>query len=217
MKRNQQDQQEKFVTLYETAKRCLLILDHLYTDLENGTSLASDATKVENDSSIVPGIYIAALGLIDYFHRFNGIVSAMPLIRKDRPELKKLGTAIKSVKDCRNYLQHMCDDLKQSGPIEYPILGSISWIFEGRHYILLSNQATQDWSASGIAYDRFAEKYICSYQLVVGGSEIQIDNVYTAVKSFWAWLEKSFAIEPSHIKDYTWGKPTIIQSEFRKV
>ncbi len=29
---------EKFVTLYDTAKKCLLILDHLYIDMENGIS-----------------------------------------------------------------------------------------------------------------------------------------------------------------------------------
>ena len=42
---------EKIVTLYDTAKKCLLILDHLYIDLENGISLANDAPKIESDSN----------------------------------------------------------------------------------------------------------------------------------------------------------------------
>ena len=208
--------QEKFVTLYDTAKKCLLILDHLYTDLENGTSLANDAAKVETDSSIVIKIYIAALGLIDYFHRFHEIVSAMPLIRKDMPELKKLGEALSPVTECRNYLQHMRGDLMTNDPIGYPILGAISWIHEGRNHILFSNQATPSCSAPAIAYDQSEEKYICKYLLTVGGHEIQIDTVYTEVKSFWRWIEKVAVIEPSQIKDYTWGKPTIIYSEFKK-
>ncbi len=74
--RKTKKQQEKFLILYDTTKKCLLILDHLYADLEN--CLASDAAKVDEDSSIVIKVNIAALGLIDYFHRFGEIVSATP-------------------------------------------------------------------------------------------------------------------------------------------
>ena len=210
------DPKEKFVTLYDTAKKCLLILDHLYIDLENGISLANDADKIESDSSIVIEIYIAALGLIDYFHRLHEIVSAMPLVRNNQPELRNLRKSLEPVKECRNYLQHMRGDLMKNDPITYPILGAVSWIHENRNYTLFSNQATQGFSAPGITYDRFEEKYICKYLLIVGGHEIQIDTVYTEIKLFWAWLEKAAVIEPSHIKDYAWGKPTIIHSEFTK-
>lgn len=212
MKRNPQ---EKFVVLYDTAKKCLLILDHLYANLENATNQAIDATKIKQDLSIVTNIYISALGLIDYFHRFHEVVAAMTLIRKDRPELKQLGKAIEPVKECRNYLQHMRGDLMKNDSIDYPILGAISWIHEGRNYTIFSNQATQSMSVPGIAYDRFAANYICKYQLIVGGHEIRIDNVYREIKLFWAWLEKNVVIEPSHIKDYTWGNPTVICSEIK--
>ena len=213
MKRNPQ---EKFVVLYDTAKKCLLILDHLYADLENGTNQARDAAKIKKDPSIVISIYISALGLIDYFHRVYEVVSAMTLIRKDQPELKKLTKAIAPVKECRNYMQHMRGDLMKNDSIDYPILGAISWIHEGRNYTLFSNQATQSFSLPVIAYDRFTENYVCKYQLIVGGHEIRLDTVYGEVKSFWAWLEKSVVIEPSHIKDYAWGNPMIIYSEFKK-
>lgn len=208
--------QEKFVILYDTAKKCLLILDHLYADFEKGTLLATDPAKVETDSSVVTGIYISALGLIDYFHRFHEIISAMTLIRKDQAELKKLKNTLEPVKHCRNYLQHMRGDLMKNDPIQYPILGAISWIHEGRNYTLFSNQPTHGVSLPGIAYDTFAGKYVHKYLLIVGGYEIQLDTVYIEVKVFWAWLEKAIAIEPQQIKDYAWGKPMIICSEFKK-
>jgi hypothetical protein len=185
--------------MYDTAKKCLLILDHLYADLKNGTHQATDADIVNNEPSVVTEIYISALGLIDYFHRFHEIISAMTLIRKDQPELKALTKAIAPVKKCRNYLQHMRGDLMKNEPLGYPILGAITWIEEGRNYILLSNQPTQNLSLPGIVYDTFEGKYLCKYQLIVGGHEIRIDTVYSEVKSFWAWLEKSVVIEPSHI------------------
>jgi hypothetical protein len=53
--------QEKFVVLYDTAKKCLLILDHLYTNLENGTNQAIDADKIKNDLSIVTSVVLLTL------------------------------------------------------------------------------------------------------------------------------------------------------------
>ena len=208
--------QEKFVTLYDTAKKCLLILDHLYADLENGTILAMDAAKAETDSLISIKLYITALGLIDYFHRFHEIVSAMPLIRKDQPELKNLTKALTPVRECRNYLQHMRNDLMKNDPITYPILGAISWIDKDRNYILFSSQATPRVETPNILYGQFLGEYVCKYLLIIGGHEIQIDTTYTAVKSFWAWLEKVSVIQPPQIKDYSWGEATIIYSEFKK-
>jgi hypothetical protein len=213
MKRSAQD---KFVILYDTAKKCLLILDHLYADFENGTLQAREAVKVENDPSIVTKIYISALGLIDYFHRFNEIISAMTLIRKDTPHIKKLNRAIGPVKDCRNYLQHMRSDLMKGGPIQYPILGAISWVHEGRNYTLFPHQPTQGVNLPSIAFDTFAGKYVSKYLLIVGGHEIQLDTVYAEVKAFWRWLDKVVVIEPPQIKDYLWGKPMILYSEFKK-
>jgi len=213
MKRNLQ---EKFIILYDTAKKCLLIIDQLYADFQKGTQQASNTESVNQDPSVVIKTYISALGLIDYFHRFHEIILALNLIRKDQPELKKLTKALIPVKECRNYLQHMRGDLTKNEPICYPILGAISWIHENRNYCLFSNQPTQNFSLPGITFDSFEGKYLYKYQLIVGDHEIKIDNVYDEVKSFWGWLEKSVEIEPSHIKDYEWGKPMILFSEFKK-
>lgn len=214
MKRNPQ---EKFVTLYDTAKKCLLIVDRLYEQIEKTTILAVEPTKIEStNSSVVIDIYIAALGLVDYLHRFHQVVHAMPLLRNDLPELRRLNESFVAVQNCRNYLQHMRGDLMANDPLTYPILGAISWIHEDRNYILFSSQPTASCGAPGIVYDRFDEKYICKYQVVVGGHEVRLDTVYAAAKEFWAWLEKAVLIEPPHIKDYLWGKPAIINSAFIK-
>lgn len=195
---------------------CLLIVDHLYTDLEGATLQAEDSKKVETNPAIVTEIYISALGLIDYFHRFHEIVSAMTLIRKDQAELKGLARALAPVKECRNYLQHMRGDLNKNQTINYPILGGITWIHDSRNYILFSNQPTQNYSLPSIVYDTVENKYLCKYQLVVGGHQIPIDTVYTEIKVFWKWLEELVIIEPSHIKEYIWGRPMIMYSEFKK-
>ena len=86
----------------------------------------------------------------------------------------------------------------------------------GRNYTLLSNQPTQNFSSPGIVYDTLENKYLYKYQLVIGGHEIRLDIVYNEIKSFWSWLEKYTVIEPSYIKDYIWGSPMIMYSEFKK-
>ena len=204
--------QEKLVTLFDTAKKCLLILDRLFADLEQGAILASDSKNVQDREHIVIGLYISVLGLIDYFHRFYQIILAMPLLNKDLPQVKKLEKLITPVKDCRNYLQHMRGDLSKNEPITYPILGGISWIHDSINVTLLSQQTTAQFSVPGIAYDRLLGKYVCEYQLSVGGYEIQIDTVYSGIKSFWSWLDNVSSIDPAHIKEYKWGTPNITSS-----
>ncbi|MCD4812964.1 hypothetical protein K8S19_04665 [bacterium] len=96
------------------------------------------------------------------------------------------------------------------GDISYPILGTIAWIHEGHNYCLFSNQPTVSCGAPGIVYDRLDQKYICKYQITVGEHEIKLDVVYDQVKLFWEWLVNISEINPPQIKEYTWGKPTII-------
>lgn len=208
--------QNKFVILFDTAKKCLLILDRLYIDFEKDILRISDNITIEKDPSSIIEIYISALGLIDYFHRYQQIISAMPLIRKDQPEIRKLNKALEPVKECRNYLQHMREDLMKIDPISYPILGAISWIHNGRNYMLFSNQPTQDISSPSIIYDTWTDTYVCKYLIVVGGHEIRVDSVYTETKEFWEWLQKAVQIELTHIKEYVWGEPKIISAEFKR-
>lgn len=58
----------KYITLYETAKRCVLILDHLFYDFTEGTRVLSQPNHVQPNEAIIIRLYISALGLIDYFH-----------------------------------------------------------------------------------------------------------------------------------------------------
>lgn len=207
--------QEKFVILYDTAKKCLLIIDHLFANLKYSTQRAEVAENTELNSAIIMEIYISALGLIDYFHRFHEVISAIPLIRKDHPRIKKLNSTLKQITDCRNYLQHIRNDLMNNNPIDFPILGTIMWINENRNYALFSNQHINDYSFTGIAYDTISDRFVCQYQLVVGKYIIMIDQVYSDIKTFWYWFEKSTVIEPPHIKAYAW-EASILYSEFKK-
>jgi hypothetical protein len=74
--------QQKLVTLFETAKKALLIIDHLYDNLENSSSLVASTNEFPSTSPIIIDLYICALGLVDYLNRFYEVVQAMPLLKK---------------------------------------------------------------------------------------------------------------------------------------
>lgn len=205
--------QEKFVTLYDTAKKCMLILNHLLLKIDKGCLAAEDSEKVKQDAGIVIELYIDVLGLVDYLHRFHEIVSAMPLLRKDTPELRRLDQSLTRVEEVRNYLQHMRGDLMANGPLTFPVLGAISWVRGRKNYFLLSNQPVQMREAPGIVFDRLESKYVCNYQLAVGGHELKLDTAYDEAKRFWKWLEEHAVIQPEHVKDFAWGTPMILHSE----
>jgi len=169
--------EEKNVVLFDTAKRCLLIMDHLYAELKRMTSETEVAVIANAPSGNAVELYVTALSLVDYFHRFREIISAMTVIRKDARELKKFKSTVKPVTNCRNYLQHMRNDLMKNDAIDYPILGAISWASGNRTYTVFSSQQmSQGVRIPGITYDRHEKAYAFKYMLVVGRYEVRLDT-----------------------------------------
>jgi hypothetical protein len=208
--------QVKFVRLYDIAKKCLILIDHVYEKINKTTELLENSNGSMTDEYQTCELYLDIFSFIDFSHRFLQIIDSMPLLSKKRKEVRKLNSTTSSIKDCRNYLQHLRGELNNEEIIEYPILGSISWIRNKRNYILLPTQATEKHSSAGITYDTHNHIYVCNYQFTVGNHELKIDKIYEELKEFWNWFETVTHIEPKGIKVYRWGKPNIIITYFDK-
>ena len=72
--------QQKFVTLFETAKKALLIIDRLYYSLEKSSALVSSTNEFPSTSPNIIDLYICTLGLVDYLNRFYTITSQILVI-----------------------------------------------------------------------------------------------------------------------------------------
>jgi hypothetical protein len=208
--------QEKYVTLFDTAKRCLLIVDQLYADLTKQLDALAEFDAGKQDQATVVRLFVSAHGLIDFIHRYSEVIQAMPLLSKKRAEVKSLLHICKPVSECRNYVQHIRNHLMSDETIDYPILGSISWIKGERDYVLFPNQATAGHKTPGIAYDTWQKKYVCKYQLSISSYQLKLDLIYNEVKQFWKWLSFISHIEPAIIKEYDWGGAAIVYSQFTK-
>lgn len=205
--------QIKFIRFYETAKKCLILIDKVYSRIEeNILGLESDKNDKE---SMTCELYIDLFTFIDFAHRFLQIIDSIPLLSKKKYEVRELNKTLDVVKRCRNYLQHMKEHLAKEEVIDYPILGSFSWISDDRNYIILPTQFTQNNKNAGIAYDTYENVYVCKYQFSIGGFELKIDNIYSEIKEFWDWFDKMARIKPEELKNYSWGNPNIIYSMFK--
>ena len=209
-------QGHRFATLYDTAKRCLIIMDQLFADLEDLLRKVNDTVYLQSNPDITVRIYICVFSMIDFANRFDQIVDAMPLLSKRRPEVRQLHSALRPLAESRNYIQHIRNHLSKVDKIDFPILGSISWIIGNRNYVLLPTQMTEGYGTPGITYDSLAKQYMCKYQFAISSYQIALDSIYQESKIFWKWLEGASHIDPAEIKKYEWGGPNILYSEFEK-
>ncbi len=203
----------RFATLFDTAKRCLILIDRLYSETEECLRQLGDAANVPEKSQIAVRLYASVFSIIDFGHRFDQIVDAMPLLPKKRPEVKRLHSTMSPVASCRNYLQHIRNHLSKVENIDFPILGSISWIQNNRNYTILPTQLTEGYGVPSISIDTKLMRYTCRYQLVIEKHRVQLDTVYQEMKTFWNWLNSISNITPPEVKTYEWGSPNILYSE----
>lgn len=208
-------EQNKFVRLYDVAKRCLILIDVVYNNIEKNIGLLTNKDSELNTESIIYELYLDAFSFVDFTNRFQQTIKSMTLLSKNEQHVKQLFKTLKPIKDCRNYLQHMKEHLCREKIIDYPIMGAFSWISENKNYLLLPNQFSESNRTIGIAYDRIENKYICKYQFIVEKYEIKIDFAYKEIKYFWNWFESVVHIEPEEIKKYEWGNPKIFYSMFK--
>ncbi len=204
----------RFATLYDTAKRCLLVLDQLYSELGTNLEKLAEHNQTALESQITVKLYSGIFSIIDFAHRFIQIIDSMPLLSKKQSEVKKLYEDTRGVVLCRNYVQHIRNHLSKTESINFPILGSISWIHKNKNYVLFPTQLTERYEMAGIAYDLKEMKYVCNYQFTIGTQTIALDPLYNAMKVFWGWLSGVAHITPTEVMNYEWGRPNIIVSEF---
>ena len=198
--------EEKFLLLFEAAKRSLLTSDILLKRIK--VQLKDFESSIDNnvdlgDKIAMPLIEVSAL--VDYSNRFYSIVDALPLIRKKAPEIERLRTSMKNVIEIRNYLQHMRGDLSSNKQIKYSILGSLSWIGSGNCYTVFMTQPSQA-DAVGIAYDTQEKKWVTNYQYEVNNRLIYLDILYDEMKAAYDFITTLVTFSDPEFSKLKWGQ-----------
>ncbi len=205
--------EQRYATLYDTAKRNLIIIDVVYPDFVRLLNNISDESFVQNNNSTIPQLYLNAYSFIDFTHRFVQIIDSMPFLSKKQNEVRKLHTVTNQLKKARNYIQHIREHLIIIENINFPILGSISWIIGNKNFTILPSQTT-NYSVLNIPFDNKTNKFVCSYMFFIETFQIPIDIIYNELKTFWKWLDNISKLTPSSLHSYEWGSYPIVMSEF---
>ncbi|MEQ1767391.1 MAG: hypothetical protein ABL859_08185 [Methylotenera sp.] len=201
---------EKYALLFEAARRSLYACDLAYKRLL--IDLSSLEPRIDAETELgqdgIPPLLTAA-GFIDFAHRFGSIVDALPLVNKKSAEIKALRASLKSVEFARNHLQHMRGDLSSNESIDYPILGSLSWIGGESCYALCPAQATPTDYVS-IAYNNVDKRWATTCQYQVKRIEIDIPAVLRQAHLTYAWLVKQTTFTDPNEGQLSWGKTSAL-------
>lgn len=204
----------RFALLFETAKRSLLAADNLAkritADLESFEPDIDAGTDIGERA--VPAL-MNSVAFVDFAFRFNEVVDSLPFIRKDTPEIKKLGVALKPVEDSRHHLQHMRGDLSSNEEIDYPLLGALSWVNGMTTY---SISFSQPGSASfpSIVFDTHELKWVMTHAFVVKHVYIDIDLTLAEMHAAYAWICSVITSSDPSLMELKWGGTLAIAGRF---
>jgi hypothetical protein len=169
----------KFLVTFEALKNCLVIMNILKgkidSTLDELTEMIDANVDVTNPSI---QLYIDVVSFIDFANRFNELFDYLPNINKKEEYIKGRVLGLRSIGGVRNYLQHIRGDLKDDNVINYPVLGTVSWIKNGTHYGTTINQQSSYFSTRGITLDIQEGRYLHEIEYSVKDIAIGIDKVH---------------------------------------
>lgn len=198
--------QEKFVLLFETVKRSLLAADFLLRRIsEELRVLEADIDQqIDVEDRAIPPL-LSAVAFIDFAHRFGSVADALPLVKKDAPEMRRLENALEQVERARNHLQHMRGDLSSNAEIDYPLLGSLSWSNGARGYTISLSQPTRV-DVFSLVYDLYNQTWVAQHQYTVKDSTIDLDLILNEMRSTYDWIISKIQFSEPDFAELRWGK-----------
>jgi hypothetical protein len=197
---------QKFVTLFEAAKRSLLAAEPLQK------RLAADLLSFEQD--LRSGIDIAdrasapllsAISFVDFAHRFGSPVDALPRINKKSAEIRRLKEALTPIEKARNHLQHLRGDLSSDAEINYSLLGELCWTNgDTAYFIALTDPHSV--SHTSIAFDTLERRWTAKHRYSVKNSWIDIDPIARVMRDTLDWISSKVTFSDESFGKLEWGK-----------
>ena len=197
---------QKFVTLFEAAKRSLLAAEELRRRLE------ADLHALESDlligidvgeRAIAP--LLSAISFVDFAHRFGSLVDALPLINKKSAEMRRLQESSVPVEKARHHLQHLRRDLSADGEIKYALLGELGWTNGDAAFsiALTDPHAVEHLS---IALDTRDGTWTAKHGYSIKNIWIDVDPICTTMRDTFKWIASQVKFSDETFGKIQWGK-----------
>lgn len=113
----------------------------------------------------VLAVYNYVFALIDHLVRYQKIAHSLPRLSKKDPAYRALDDAMGKLKDIRNQLQHINNDIENE--FSGPLLGAVCWASEQKHFFATFHDLGRERSSPGLVFDTstgsFTQKFCCVY------------------------------------------------------
>ncbi len=147
-------------------ERQFLLIDHVVQN--QGSSLENfEHAVAEKQQGLqhVLAVYNYVFALIDHLVRFQKIAHSLPRLNKKDPAYRALDDAMGKLKDIRNQLQHINNDIENE--FSGPLLGAVCWATEQKHFFATFHDLGRERSSPGLIFDTntgaFTQRFCCVY------------------------------------------------------
>ena len=163
--------------------RQYLLTDHL---IKNRRCVLQDfenaVTEKRESLTHVLDVYNYVFGLIDHLVRYQKIAMVLPRLNQNDPEYRALNFAMGELKDVRNQLQHINNDIENEN--SGPLLGSICWASGQRQYMASFHDIGRKRSSPGLIFDRDKGIHIEGFSYVYNEKRHDLDKAIEGLHTF---------------------------------
>jgi len=213
----QEEKGKRAVLYYEGAKRSVLAAEVLLLRLEKELAeLEPFLFQTQNVADRFGPILITSMGIVDFAHRFGQLVEGMPLLKEPmrRTHLKKLREALVPVTETRNHLQHLRNEFAMGSDIDYPLMGSMTWVRGEQCYSVALLTQGFEVTFPSMAFDTRGGGYVARYQYAVVSRSILLDLLVETMRECFDWLASIFSISDPNYDKTGWGLTLAVSSSF---
>lgn len=170
------------------------MLERLYEGGQSTlTNLEAAIDNKTNNIDHVFDVYNYVLALIDSFARYQKTAFSIPRLNQKDAEYRALETAMGDIKDARDQLQHLNNDIENDNT--GPLLGGVVWARGNRSYIVALNDVGRDRSTPGIAYDTHEKRHVSDFCFTYGDKHYDLAKAFSGIQIFQAWVNRKVRIE----------------------
>jgi hypothetical protein len=164
------------------------IIDYLFSQKEAEVlksverEISSGLPKVQ---SVYP-VYEYVYSLIDNLMRYQKILNVTPKLNQKEQPISNFNLALSPLKEVRNNLQHINDNLKSS--LSGPLLGSICWNRGLTQYIVSLSDVGRSRSVPGIVLDTQTGTFVAELCYVYNETYHDLHKAISETAAVHKWL-----------------------------
>ncbi len=169
--------------------RQFVLLDRLVRTSQAIPDYESAIERKEQALEHVLDIYNYVLALIDHLVRYQKIVFSIPRLSSKSKEHCALNEALGNLKDVRDQLQHINNDIEND--YTGPLLGAVSWVSlcGKKNYLAMFNDMGRDRSSPSLVFDTQEGKYVQNFSFIYNGQYYDLGKAIEGVKKFHVYIK----------------------------